>query len=193
MELLISIVIVSIIFSVILFNQSTYTDGAALASLAEEISLTTSQAQIYSVGVKEFSTGSNVFSTSYGLTFSLLSSGSANAYLYFADRNGNQIYDGIWSCQTGGAKECLSRVDISRGNYIESLCVVRISGADLCNVGRVDISFTRPVLEANIKFFDNGGQAFNPANMKGARIKVRSPKGSAKSVTVYSTGQISVQ
>ena len=192
-ELLISIAIISIILGVVLFNQSTYTERAALSALSDEISLMVSQAQVYSTGVREFSVGSNIFSASYGLTFSLLSSGSPNAYLYFADRNGNEIYDGTWSCQTGGAEECLNRIDIFRGNYIESLCVVRTSGADLCNVGRVDISFNRPILEAHFKFFNNGGNEFNPANMKGVKIQVKSPNDFTKSITIYSSGQISVQ
>src|SRR3990167_7766058 len=192
-EFLISIALASLILTVVVSSQSTYTDGVALTNLADEISSMVFQAQAYSTGVKEFSPASSEFSASYGLTFSLLGSGSNKAYLSFGDRNGNKIYDGDWSCPTGGASECLGKVDIPRGNYIESLCVVRTSGADICNLGRVDLSFARPSTEAQLLFFNNGGQSFNPANMKGAKIVLRSPGGLSRSVTVFTTGQVSVQ
>ena len=192
-EFLISIAIVSVILTVIVSNQSTYTDGAALTNLADEISSTISQAQAYGIGVKEFSPGSSEFSASFGLTFSLLGSGSNIAYLSFADRNGNKVYDGDWSCPVGGTSECREKVPIVHGNYIDSLCVVFIPGPDICNVGRVDISFARPSTEAQLLFFNNGGQSFNPADMKGAKIVLRSPGGLARSITVFTTGQVSVQ
>jgi prepilin-type N-terminal cleavage/methylation domain-containing protein len=192
-ELIISITIASIILTIVVSNQATYTDGANVTNLADEIGLTISQAQVYGIAVKEFTPGSSDFSASYGLAFSLLGSGSNGAYISFADRNANKIYDGDWSCPLGGASECLGRVNISRGNFIESLCVVRISEADLCDVGRIDISFVRPNIEAKLIFFNSGGLAFVPANMKGAKIKVQSPGGLIKSVTVFETGQVSVQ
>lgn len=191
-ELLVSISIVSIILAVLVSSQSTYTDGAALSNLADDISATISQAQAYGIGAKEFSPGSGEFDASFGLTFSLLGSGSNTAYLSFADRNGNEIYDGDWSCPTGGASECLERINISRGNYIEELCVVT-AGTEVCPIERADISFARPSTEAQLKFFNNGGNPFNPAGIRGAKIMLRSPGGSSRSVTVYKTGQVSVQ
>ena len=193
MELLVSIAIVSVILTVVVSSQSTYNDEAALVNLADEISSTVSQAQAYGTGVREFSPASGEFSASYGLTFSLLASGSNKAYLSFADRNGNKVYDGDWSCPVGGTSECREKVPITRGNYIESLCVVRTSGADICEVGRVDISFARPSTEAQILFFNLGGASFTPAGIKGAKIMLKSPGGLSRSVTVYKTGQISVQ
>src|SRR3989344_9205535 len=94
MELLVSIAIVSVILTVVVSSQSTYNDEAVLVNLADEISSTVSQAQAYGTGVREFSPASGEFSASFGLTFSLLASGSNKAYLSFADRNGNKVYDG---------------------------------------------------------------------------------------------------
>ncbi len=194
LELLVSIGIVVAILTVVVSNQSKYTEGAALSNLADEIGLTISQAQAYGIGVREFSPGSNDFSASYGLTFSLLGSGSNSAYLSFADRNGNKIYDGNWSCPVGGVSECLEKINISRGNYIESVCVVRTSGSDQCTeASRVDMSFLRPNTETQLTFFNNGGNVFSPANLKGVRIVLKSPSGLTRSVIVYQTGQVSVQ
>ena len=190
-ELLVSISIVSVILTVVVLNQSTYTDGAALTNLADEISSTISQAQAYGIGVKEVSAGSSEFNASYGLAFSLLGSGSNTAYIYFADLNGNKIYTGNWSCDTA---ECLSKVNITRGNVIADICVIKTSGSDQCNSAeRADVSFARPNTEAQIKLFNNGGQPLNESNLKGIRIELKSPRGLTRSVTVYTTGQISTQ
>ncbi|MDO8471012.1 MAG: prepilin-type N-terminal cleavage/methylation domain-containing protein [bacterium] len=202
-ELLISVVIVSVILTVVVSRQSTYTDSVALANLADEISSMVFQTQAYSIGVKEFPPGSGNFSTSYGLTFSLLGSGSNTAYLSFADRNHNEIYDDDWSCPIeglpGAAPECIERIDISGGNYIESLCAVRTLGPgawgpkDICNVGRIDISFGNSSSETRILFFNTGGELFNPAyDIEGAKIVLKSPGGLNWSVIVYNTGQVSV-
>ena len=194
LELIISIAIVTVILTVVVLNQSTYTDGIAITNLADEISLTISQAQVYGVGVKEFSSGSSEFSASYGLSFSLLASGSNSAYIYFADRNGDGVYNGDWACPIGGTSECLEKGNISRGNYIDSLCAVVTSGPDQCvTPKRIDISFSRPNTKAQIIFFNSAGASFLVAGMKGAKIILKSPKGSTRSVTVYETGQISVQ
>ena len=196
-ELLISISIVFVILTVVISNQSTYTDSAAITNLADEIGLTIFQAQTYGIAVKEFSPGSGDFTISYGLTFSLLgsNSGSNTAYISFADRNDppNGIYDGDWTCPIGGSSECLQKINISRNNILDSICVVRTSGTDLCNVERVDISFVRPNPKAQLAFRNNGGNPFNPANIQGARIVLRSPGGLTKSVLIYETGQISIQ
>ena len=192
-ELLISITIVTVILTVVVFNQSIYTETAALTNLADEIGLTISQAQIYGVGVKELALGSSDFSASYGLTFSLLDSGSNSAYIYFADRNGNNYYDGDWSCPVGGVSECISKVNITRGNYIDALCWVKISGPDQCNnPKRIDISFTRPSIEAQFVLFNSAGQVFVPDDMKGVRIILKSPEGASRSIVVYKTGQVSI-
>lgn len=198
-ELLVSISIVTVILTVVIINQSTYTDRVVLTSLADEIGLTISQTQAYSMGVKQFSTGvgEQIFSASYGLSFSLLdpgsNSGSDVAYINFADLNENNAYDGDWLCQTGGGEgECLSKIDISRGSRIESICVISNLDIDLCqDVARVDINFVRPSTEAQIQFFDGNGQSFNPVNMKGVRIILEGPSGATTSVAVYKSGQVS--
>lgn len=179
------------ILTVVLYNQNTYTDGLALGSLADELSLTISQAQAYGIAVRELTPGSADFTSGYGLSLSLLESQSNKAYISFIDRNGSEYYDGDWSC---AASECLEKVLISRGNYIDSFCVVRTQGADQCgSVSRADISFLRPNTEARLFFFNSGGQAYSPPNLKGIRVVLKSPAGLTKSVTVYTTGQVSVQ
>ncbi|MDO8729312.1 MAG: prepilin-type N-terminal cleavage/methylation domain-containing protein [bacterium] len=192
-ELLVSISIVTVILTVIVLNQSTYTDGIALTNLADEISSTISQAQAYGVGVKGLS---NEFNASYGVTFSIRTStddGDNKAYLNFVDNvlPLNQLYNGDWRCDH---TECLGKINITRGNFIKEICIVEKNDNEQCSVAqRIDISFARPSTEAQIKFFNNGGNEVGQADNKGAKIKLQSPRGAIRSVTAYKTGQVSVQ
>ena len=193
-EILVSLTIVTVILTVIVLKQSTYVDSAALSNLADEISLSLSQAQAYGIAVKELTPGSSDFSASYGLAFSLLSDGSNTNYIFFADRNNNNIYEDGWACPLGGISECLEKATISRGNYIDDICIVRTSGADQCgNARRVDINFERPETSSRLTFFNNSGQTISVQNLKGAKVVLKSSSGLSRSVVVYTTGQISVQ
>lgn len=193
-ELIVTLTIVTTLITVVVTNQSRYLDGAALSNLADEVGLTFSQAQAYGIAVKEVSPGSADFTSAYGLTFSLLGSGSPTAHLFFADRNVNGSYDGTWDCVTGGLNECLEKKDITRGNYIHQICAVRSSGGDECSgIGRVDITFVRPATQARLVFYNSSGALYVPANLLGARITFKSPGELSRSVLVYQTGQISVQ
>ncbi|MSR87887.1 MAG: prepilin-type N-terminal cleavage/methylation domain-containing protein [Candidatus Zambryskibacteria bacterium] len=193
-ELLVSLSIMVVILTVVVSSQSVYTDTASISNLADEISITLSQSQAYGIAVRELTPGSSDFSVSYGLTFSLLSGGSNSAYLFFADRNANNIYDGDWTCPTGGSSECLEKVSITHGNYIDSICIIREGEADVCNTSkRLDVNFVRPDTDARIVFFNDGGQTFTVPNMTGARIILKTPRDNSRSVLVYTNGQISVE
>lgn len=192
-EVLVSMGVIVVILSVIVSNQSTYADAVALTNLSDEIASTVTQAQAYGNAVKELTPGSIDFTASYGLAFSLQNN-DPTAYIFFADRNGDQIYSGDWNCVTGGAAECLAKTAILRNNVVDSICIIRSSGGDQCNtIQRVDISFVRPHLEAQIRFFNNGGQEINMGNTLGAKIILRSPSGLTRSVSVYESGQVSAQ
>lgn len=189
-----SLAIVASLVSVILLNQNRYADGAALLNVADELSLSITQAQAYGIGVRQFSPGTAEFSVAYGVTASLLASGSNAAFLSFADRNSNRAYDGTWDCTTGGANECVSKKDLTRGIYISEICAVRSSGGNECaNIGRVDVTFRRPETDAVITFYNTAGSLYVPTNLLGAQITLRTPSNLTRSVTVYVSGQISVQ
>lgn len=190
-ELLVSISIMVAIITVVVFGQRGYTESARLLNLADEIGLSVSQAQAYGIAVRETATGSANFNSAYGLSLTLLEAGGSTAYIYFSDLNNNQYYDGSLTCSTS---ECMEKIIISGGNYIESFCALRTSGSDQCGgPERVDISFKRPETDASIFFFNSGGQSYNVPNLEGVRINLRSPRGLTRSVTVYLTGQVSVQ
>ncbi len=193
-ELITTLGIVTVLLTIILFNQSKFIDGAALSNTADEMGISISQSQAYGIAAREHISGTSNFSVAYGLTASLLSSGSGSSYILFADLNDNQSYDNDWSCPTGGPNECLEKKEISRGNYIYEICAIRTSGGDQCsNIGRVDVTFKRPHTEAILTFYNTSGNQYVPPNLMGARISIMSPSGGSRSVVVYTSGQVSIQ
>ena len=198
-ELLVSISIIVIITSFVVAGQDTYVGGAALKGDLSEIALSLSEARAYGLGVRELTPGSGDFSAAYGIEFRLPSAGgSDSSYVSFADLGSPKdgVYGGTWACSIGGGSECLSKKTFSRNNKIDSICVIYNSGGGNCagdNVDRVAVSFLRPDTEAIIKFFNNGGLPFTPSNYKGVEINLEAPSGDIKSVSVFTTGQISIQ
>jgi len=194
---LVSLGIITLIATVVLSNQSKYTEGTHLTNQADEIGLQLSQAQIYGISVREFSPGSEEFDVSYGLSFNISSTGSNDAYIYFADRDSDNRYDSGWACPTDSNSECISKMFLTKGNTIavDGLCYVRTNNREQCNLGRIDISFLRPKTEAIIQVFNVAGNYMDPQpdNIVGAKINLISPNGLPRSIVVYKSGQISVQ
>ncbi len=190
-ELLVSLGIAGVLLTVVVLNQRGYTEGALLSNTVDNLGLSVSQAQAYGLAVREKSPGTSDFLYGYGLSLSFLEDGGENGFIMFRDNNNSQYYDGGWPC---GVSECLEKTEFSGGNYIEDFCVLRTQGADQCGtVGRVDISFKRPVPDARIFLYNTGGNSYNLPNLKGVKIIIKSPSGLTRYVTVYVTGQISVQ
>lgn len=190
-EMMVSVAIMVVISTIIAGNQSKYTSGASLKNVANDLGLSLRQAQVYGISVKELNPGSETFSTGYGVAFDLTGApvGDDKSFIFFADRNTppNGQYDGTWDCPLGGSSECLDKTLLNSGNYISDLCVIEALGENCDDITSLDISFLRPAIEARI--FYNGGST----GVRGARIELRSPDGKQNSVTVYTTGQISVQ
>jgi prepilin-type N-terminal cleavage/methylation domain-containing protein len=199
-ELLVSLAIITVITSVVVFNQNNFADQVALSNTGSEIALQIREAQTYGVSVREFSPGTSEFNLAYGISFAIASGGASNnSYIYFADRNlpGNP-QDGYYTssnpavCQPGATSECLGRLYISRGNIITNLCAILANG-NCVAVDRTDITFLRPYPNARLAFFHNGGIPFSPSPLQGARITLSSPSGKTTNIDVYTTGQVSVQ
>lgn len=190
-ELLVTIGIVGVLMTVVVLGQRGYTETAVLVNTVDNLALSVNQAQAYGLAVKERTPGSADFTNGYGLSLSFLEEGGEKGFIFFRDNNNSQYYDGGWPC---GVSECVEKVEFAGGVYISDICTLRTQGSDQCgNTGRVDISFRRPDPEARIFFFNQGGNSYNVPNLEGVKIVVKSPTGLTRYVTVYTTGQISVQ
>ena len=191
-ELLVVMGIMGLITGIVVFNQGDLSDTIALTNTANEISLETRQAQTFGISVKQFDAVSNDFSIAYGMEFniSIGDGGSNTAFTGFADNvTKNGYFDSPGSCATGS--ECLKVNRIGRGNIISGLCGVVQDGGCL-PVSRVAVTYLRPDPSARILFFDSNGLIVSINNSVGAKIIITSPKGHQKRVTIYNTGQISI-
>lgn len=191
LEFMVTITIGLVILTTVSLGQSKYNEASSLKGTVNDISIALRQAQIYGISVKEFTPGSNDFAASYGLSLNIV---YPSAYVYFADRGTKDgIYTGAFgTCAAGGGTECIEVVPIPRGNTITSICTIPLSGADVCNVGQTHITFVRPATEAKIVSYNTTGGLIAPG-YKGVKINFRSPSNSTRYITVYTTGQISVQ
>lgn len=186
-ELLVSIAIMVIISTIVASSQSRYTSGASLKNVANDIGLSLRQAQIYGISVKELGAGTEVFTSGYGLAFNIESapSGDDKGFIFFADENSDGVYDEGWECPINS--ECLDKTVLTAGNVISDLCIIVGENEDCGNITDLNISFVRPAIEAKIYY--NGGMT----GVTGARIELTSLNGEENTITVYTTGQISVK
>jgi len=198
-ELVVSIGIMGVILTTVLTSQSNYTSGSALRQIADDISLSLRQAQVYGISVSQLS---GTFDSGYGIEFRMPNAGGDNSsYVLFADGKSpgvqNWVNDSSWSTCDG---ECLQKTTLTRNNVIKELCYIPLVGHEQdgtpsypCTIGHAYITFLRPATEAHISLYDNSGSQISINEIKGVRIRLMSPDGGLKSVVVYTTGQISVQ
>lgn len=202
-ELLVSVGIIVLITSVIVFDQKDYNDQASLINTLTDIELGIRQAQTYGVGVREFSPGTNEFNVYYGAHFSLAAGQNStnDSYIIFADRgvSPNSAYDGTHdnttkTCSSTAGSECYIYYQITRNNIINSICAIN-SGSETCapTVAGVDIVFKRPDPAANFRFYNPAGASITLPNAVGAKIEILSPNGRIKGIKVYKTGQVAIE
>ena len=190
-ELLVVVAIFAIITGVLLANNSKFNSSALLGSLAYDISLSIREAQVYGLSVQTFgtqfsATGYNV-QVGYGIHFD---AATPTSYFLFADSNANKYYD--------SSDTVLQTYTVGTNHFIKSFCGTPSpsqGGGPQCTIltsptiNHLDIVFFRPDPDAII----TSDQESNPAQpYSSAQITIASPSGETRTVTVQSTGQISV-
>ena len=189
-ELLVVLGIFMVITGTILANHTRFNSSVLLGSLAYDMALSVRQAQVYGLSVQTF--GTRFSATGYDIQVGYgihLSSAAPGSYILFADQPpANDRYD---------AGEAIQTYTLSLNHSIASFCGT-LSAADgggsQCSTDvsnpptYLDIVFFRPNPDANI-LSDQlpAGHMYSSAS-----IVVRSSQGETRTITVQSTGQISV-
>jgi hypothetical protein len=183
---------------VLIFNYSSFSTNVSVKNLSQDIALAIRQAQTYATSVQSLPTGSSTdaFPT-YGIAFSTATSGS-NAYapyqkrfVIFADIppsgvTGDHLYQNGNACGTpANGNECLQVFSITSSDSIVQICPDGSCGSTAAN-----IIFSRPAPDAAICKVSGSSCQGTPAYVN---IVVQSAKGLQKTITVWNTGQISVQ
>ncbi len=171
--------IIAFISAVLLARHNQFSGSILITNLAYEMALSVRQAQVYGLASRESPVGGG-FTIGYGVHFE---STNPTYFIFFADLNGNHRYDG------GG--ELIERYDIRYGNQLSNLCATQSGGTVECSssgaINYIDISFLRPNPDAFMRTSNFAG------TYRSLQLSVVSPQGVTRSVSVYSTGQISVQ
>lgn len=175
-ELLMVLSILTVISTVLLANHTRFNGTVLLTSLAYDVALSIREAQVFGVSVRQFS---DDFQVGYGVRFS-----TTNSYDFFADTNTNQAYD-------DGVDSIIRTYTLSRGHSIQSFCGVTSVGVERCSDSQT------PISHLDVVFFRPDPDAIMTSNEPGIYsqgiITVASPAGDTRTITVASTGQISVQ
>ncbi len=181
-ELLVVISIFTIITTALVINQGRWNQRLALKTASIEIGLILRQAQINSLAVREDFAGSGTdkFNVAYGVYFD---SNVETSYIYFADRDGDSLYD---------SGEELSVVPLKNRIVLDRLCGV-VGNSQYCTnsgLSKVVILFRRPESKATIRFLNAAGNDIASVNPP-ARIYIEyGTSRDQRVVTVQQNGQI---
>ncbi|OGD67179.1 hypothetical protein A2442_02185 [Candidatus Campbellbacteria bacterium RIFOXYC2_FULL_35_25] len=180
-ELMVTISIMVIISTVLLFNHSRFGNNITLEDLSYQVALTIRQAQSYGMNVKGSGAGAGDFDYAYGVHFDNTTPANSQSFILFVDSTADGVYN--------GPSEYLDTYNITQGNFIEWLCVdAQCSNPETASDGQVDITFRRPNPDALIR-------KSGVAGLRGmAEIYVSSSDSSLKKrvINVTNTGQISI-
>lgn len=180
MELLVVIGIATVIMTALVIQQSKWNDHLTVSTQAYELALMVRQAQIFSLGVREYAAGAgDKFDVGYGIYFD----SDHSRYIFFADSN----RDGRYS-----PNEAVETKAFTRGVAIDRICG-RQGGGEVCSspLEALSVSFLRPDPKANLAFLDSWGSqisGFYPP----AVVYLKSSGGKVSSVKVDATGQVSI-
>lgn len=181
-ELIISIAIFAFMSALILAKYGNFNQGVLLTNLAYDIALSIRNAQSYGLNVKSTNRATNDFDRAYGVHFEK----NSIKFTFFAD---DTTGNGVGVYNTGDVT--LSDTTIKRGSTIADICVYPNTTSANCEPvdKELDITFRRPDPNAIMKASVDG----SIHTYSRARITVAASDGTIKTVTVNSTGQISVQ
>lgn len=183
-ELMITLSIVTVLLTTVLFNYSTFTDNLAITSAEQEMAIAIRQAQTFGLNVREVSVSSGQFNYAFGIYFN---PATPSDYYLFVDSNDDKKYTVGSGCGSGST-ECVERFTLRNNVRITNVC----DSGTCYNNKMLNITFLRPSPDARVYFMNSDGSPFSGPVVQG-RIELTSQKGRVLRVSVESTGQITVE
>ncbi len=182
-ELMVTISIVTLITVVVMVKYSSFNNVVILKSQAYELALDIREAQVFGVSV---SVGEdiNAIRQAYGIYVDL---SNPKQYMLFRDSSNNLLYD------PGEEIGELYTID-SRFTFL-SICTITGSNSPVCGSDtntKASIAFKRPDFDAKLGAVIGGTTITNPDEIQ-IKIAIASDPSQFRTVSVYSSGQISVQ
>lgn len=184
-ELAVAMAIAITMITSLVIQQSRWNDRLTVNTQTYELALMIRQAQIYSLGVREYTDGvGDKFDVGYGIHINMA---NPNQYIFFADKDKDLIYD-------AGEELSSETKSFTRGVTLKSICG-KNPAIRFCypagSITQLDISFFRPEPKANAKFLNSAGNVVAPFILPG-EIFLQSVGGKESSIKIESNGQISI-
>lgn len=186
-ELIVVLSIFSIMSSIVLFNYNEFQARVDIKNLANDIALKIVEAQKSALsGLMPLKTINASWKPAYGIYFNTTSFGSNKSFIYFADIDQNNFDSDGTFCNTSGiGDECISKIDITKGNYISNITVFYPSSSETKN--DLSLTFKRP----NSGVVVNSGGLTLPG-VSYVEITISSPQNVTSKIRAYSSGRIQV-
>ncbi len=180
LEMIVVLGIVTIISTVVLANYPAFNERLGVRRAAEDIASSIRQVQSYGLGVKEFGTGSGIF-PGYGINFKRYASAGvlADFYTVYADSNNNLRYD--------APGEKISQLTLQGNAVIDDICADQkqaVSGP--CGINNVFVEYLRPQPSVSLQ---TGAGGF----YKDVEVRIKGPRGTAKTIVIWLSGQVSIE
>ena len=174
-ELLVVMGIMVVISSLVLARYSQFNGVVLLRALAYDVGLSFREAQVF--GISGRSTG-GTFAYRYGV---YMAKSAPAQYILFGDTNNNSVYD---------PSEVITAYSMRPGYGMSEICARRSDGVNRCattgDIASITVMFKRPEPDAVIKT-DIAGETYTDVT-----VTLISPSTATRSVTVTTTGQISI-
>lgn len=210
-EMMVVVGIFAMVATVLLFNYSNFSTTVAVRTLAQDIGLSVRKAQAYAISVRSITGAGGMRSDmfpAYGISFSVDGSPaipyapSTSSFSIFADvsESNNNISNyrfdnnGVCGGVPGIGQECVESLSIKSSTRIVSLCTDS-PNANSCFTpqtgGTVNVVFRRPNPDAVICVVNPGGNCIGQPSSY-LKVTVQSSKGTQRVITIWNTGQISI-
>ena len=186
-ELLVTMSVFTLLSVVVLVNFRKVDNSLVLQNVAHQVALVIRKAQISGISVAGFGSGASEIFPSYGVNFN---TASPTTFTLFADRNGNNVFDG--TCP-GVTCERVQGYTLLKGYTIKSLLGNLKTSSPGVAVNPLNITFTRPNPDACFKRTAVGLLCPSGSLYSDADIIIQSISGATKTITIWRTGQISIQ
>lgn len=176
-ELLVSMAIITIITGIVLFQYSSFNTSSLLTNQAYEIALDIRQAQVFALGERIDGADPR---DEWGIRFGVYS-GDDQRYVLYRDISNEGDDDNMLDAE----EEFVEFVNLDNRFKVQAI-KVGDSDTDL-----LDILFRRPNYDA--LFYDGGGNLHSGVDEVQIVISPKGEPTSTRTITVTTTGQITVQ
>jgi type II secretory pathway pseudopilin PulG len=196
-ELLVVMALFAITSSLTIFDYGSFRNSVSTQNLADDIALSIRKAQSYAIGSHDTGTS---FSSHYGVHFTTNQNptsalgGSSKAFVMFIDNDGSGYYNIPLSGTCGTSNECNEVLSIKSDDRISS---IYLNGnlTPIASTDSIDVRFVRPNPDAIFCYrISDGVCDISSKNISHIVINVsNSTTNKSKIITIWNTGQISIQ